>query len=156
MNCQLRFIDEISEENIWINDKLQYAMRKYRYYKKKILVGIRRKNNQHVGYPLNNDEIKPGDIVRIRLKHEIKRTLDRSGKIGGCSFLKNQYEYCGKRYKVFKRINYFFDEKSQRILKSNSLFLLEACNCNGDTAYVKPCGRNCFIYWHKNWLEKVI
>jgi hypothetical protein len=154
MNCQLRYLDGIGEKNTWFNDKLQYFMRKYRYYKKRILVSLRLRNIRHDNSQLNQDEIKPGDIVRIRSKPEIKQTLDWYGKIRGCSFLKNQYSFCGEKHKVFKRVDYFFDESRQKMLKSSNLFFLEDVYCNGNSAYLKPCDRNCFHYWHKNWLEK--
>jgi hypothetical protein len=155
MNCQSKLIDEIGEENNWFDDKRQYIMRKFRFYRKKILVRLRPAGAPPGTLSLNHDEIKPGDIVRVLSKPEIERTLGRNGKIGGCSFLKNQYGYCGNKYKVFKKIDYFFDEKSQKMVKSNDLFLLEACYCNGISAYLKPCGRNCLYYWHKHWLAKL-
>jgi hypothetical protein len=155
MNCQLRLIDEIGEENTWLNDKLQYLMRKYRYYRKKILVHLKSANIQPANTALSQREINPGDIVRVLSKSEVRGTLGRNGKIKGCSFLKNQYDFCDNKYKVFKKVNYFFDETRQRMLKSNDLFYLEGCYCDGRSAYLKPCKRNCFHYWHRNWLEKV-
>jgi hypothetical protein len=154
MNCQLQNLDEICEKNTWFVDKLQYYMRKYRYYKKRIIVHLR-SINPRSSSPPNQDEIKPGDIVRIRSTAEVKQTLDRFGKIKGCSFLKNQYAFCGKKCKVFKKVDYFFDESRQKMLKSSNLYFLEGVYCNGNSAYLKPCDRNCFHYWHKNWLEKI-
>jgi hypothetical protein len=155
MNCQLKLIDEIGGENNWFSDKLQYFMRKFRFYRKKILVRLRPAGISPGIPSLGQCEINAGDIVRVLSKPEIVRTLGRNGKIKGCSFLKNQYDFCDKEFKVFKKVNYFFDESRQQMLKSNNLFYLEGCYCDGRSAYLKPCQRNCFHYWHKNWLEKV-
>ena len=155
MNCQLLALDELGERNNLLKDRLQYLMRKYRYYRKRLLVSLRSQNPQSDGSPTSAIEIHPGDMVRVRSKAEIRRTLDRNGKIKGCSFLKNQYDFCDKEFRVFKRVEYFFDETRQRMLKSNNLFYLEDAYCDGRSAYLKPCDRNCFHYWHKSWLEKV-
>lgn len=155
MNCQLRLVDEIGEENTWCNDKLQYLMRKFRFYRKKILIRLRPANVQADNSLSGQGEIRPGDIVRVLSKTGVRGTLGRNGKIRGCSFLKNQFDFCDKEYKVYKKVNYFFDESRQQMLKSNNLFYLEGCYCDGRSAYLKPCERNCFHYWHKNWLEKV-
>lgn len=155
MNCQLQYLSEIGEKNTWFNDKLQIIMRKYRFYRKKIIVSLKSKKVQNAFSPVIQDEFKPGDTVRIKSEAEINKTLDRYGKIRGCSFLKNQYAFCGKEYKVFKKVDYFFDESRQKMLKSSNLFFLEGVYCNGNSAYLKPCDRNCFHYWHRNWLERV-
>jgi hypothetical protein len=155
MNCQLQFIDGIGEKNSWFNDKLQYWMRKYRYIKKRIRVKLRSGKASYPNSQLIQDEFKPGDLVRVRSKAEIKHSLDKYGKIRGCSFLNNQYGFCDKKFKVFKKVDYFFDETRQKMLKTGSLYFLEGCYCDGKSAYLKPCDRNCFHYWHSRWLEKV-
>jgi len=155
MNCQLKFLDENSEKNTWFSDKLQYSMRKYRYYRKKILVTLRSIKSRSASSQINQDEINEGDIVKVLSKTEIKNTLDRFGKIRGCSFLKGMYDDCDKQFKVYKKLEYFFDETRQRMLKSNSLYFLEGSYCDGRSAYLKPCDRHCFYFWHKNWLKKL-
>jgi hypothetical protein len=65
------------------------------------------------------------------------------------------YEYCGKEYKVIKKVDYFFDETKQKMCKCNGIFLLDGAYCTGKTAYLALCGRNCFYFWQASWLKKV-
>jgi hypothetical protein len=155
MNCQLQFIDEIAEKNSWFNDKLQYSIRKFRYFKRRIILGLQSAKPTNKSSQLIQDEIKPGDIVSVRSKAEIKGTLDRWRKTRGCTFQNGMYAHCGKEYRVLKKVDHFFDESKQKFCKCNNIYLLEGSYCNGSTAYLKPCDRNCFYFWQTSWLEKV-
>lgn len=153
--CQLQYIDEIGQKNSWFNDKLQYSIRKLRWYKKTISRNRHRPHNAGTIPYLSPDEIQPGDLVRIRSKAEIEQTLDGLRKTRGCTFQTAMYNHCGKQYRVFKKVNYFFDEAKQKTCKCNGIFLLEGTYCNGKTAYLRPCARNCFYFWQVSWLEKI-
>lgn len=154
MSCQLLTIDGIGEKNSFLTDRLQYLIRKYRYYRKRIVVRLRSERTYSSTPVTEPGEIKPGDMVRVLSKDEIRHTLDRRGKVGGCSFLQNQYDFCGQEFRVFKRVDFFFDETRQKMLRSKNLFYLEGAYCDGRSAYLKPCDRHCFHYWHRNWLER--
>jgi hypothetical protein len=156
MNCQLQNYDELVKRNSWIDDTLQSLIRKYRHNRKKILISLGLLNAGQTDSDINLEEINAGDTVRVRSKAEIKSTLNRYGKIRGCSFLKEMYKDCGKEFKVYKKLEYFWDESRQKMLRTNGIFLLEDSYCTGKSAYLKPCNRNCFYFWHKNWLEKVV
>ena len=153
--CQLQYVDEMGEKNTWLNDKVQFSIRKFRWYRKRILQSLHRVENTSNISQLNQAQIQPGDTVRVRSKPEIKRTLNRFRKTRGCTFQLGMYEHCGKEYKVLKKVSYFFDEAKQKMCKCNDIFLLEGACCTGKTAYLAPCGRNCFFFWQSSWLEKV-
>jgi hypothetical protein len=155
MNCQLQCIDEICEENTWLDEILQYPIIIYRlsiHVWKRILPGAK---TTYSNLLPNQDNIKPGDTIRIRSKAEIKRTLDRFNRTRGCAFQNRMYPYCGKECKVFKKVDYFFDESRRKFCKCNNIFLLEGCHCDGSTTPLKACDRNCFYFWHASWLEKI-
>jgi hypothetical protein len=153
--CQLQYIDEMSEKNSWFNDKLQYLIRKFRWYKKRIRQSLR-SSSETGGIPqLNQDGINEGDTVRVLSREQIERVLDRSRKTRGCTFQVGMYEYCGKEYSVARKVNYFFDEARQKMCRCRDIFLLDGVYCSGKTAYLAPCGRNCYFFWHANWLKKV-
>ena len=86
---------------------------------------------------------------------EIKGTLDRFRKTRGCTFQDRMYECCGKEFRVCEKVDYFFDEAKQKFCKCKNIFLLEGSYCNGKTAYLRPCERNCFYFWNINWIEKL-
>jgi hypothetical protein len=153
--CQLQYLDEIGQKNTWINDKLQYSIRKFRYYKRRMKqIGRAAKGlaqNPASGVP----DIQPGDLVRIASAAEIRRTLDRNRKTGGCTFQIGMYDHCGKEYRVLKKVEYFFDETKQKLCKCKNIYLLEGSCCTGTTAYLEVCDRNCFFFWHARWLHRV-
>ena len=101
--CQLQFIDEIGQKNTWLNEKLQYSIRKLRWYKKKSSLGLQAVKNASGISQANQDQIQPGDLVRARSEAEINQTLNRVRKTKGCTFQKGMYNHCGKEYKVFKK-----------------------------------------------------
>ena len=153
--CQLQFIDEIGHKNSWLNEKLQYSIRKLRWYKKKLSLSLRAVSNTSRISQLNPEQIEVGDLVRVRSENEIKQTLNRLRKTRGCTFQKEMYNHCGKEYKVFKKVDHFFDEAMQEMRKCNNVFLLEGSYCSGSTAYLRKCARNCFYFWQISWLEKI-
>jgi hypothetical protein len=153
--CQLQYLDEMGQKNNWLNDKLQYLVRKFRWYKKRISQNLRSVNNTGHIFQLNQCQIRPGDIVCVLSKEEISHVLDRFRRTRGCTFQVGMYEYCGKEYKVLKKVDYFYDEAKQKMCKCNGIFLLDGSSCTGKTAYLAPCGRNCFFFWQASWLKRV-
>jgi hypothetical protein len=152
--CQSQYIEEIGKKNTWFNEKLQYSIRKYRYYKRAIA------RNLHLVTDGENaqilpDQIQPGDVVRVRSKEGINKTLNRFRNTRGCTFFPEMYRYCGQEYKVLKKVEHFFDEANHKMLKCNGIFLLENSYCQGTVIYVGECNRNCLLFWHVSWLEKV-
>jgi hypothetical protein len=67
-------------------------------------------------------------------------------------------KYCGGTYEVFKRIELFFDERSQRMLKLSNVVILKDVYCdtqlNPDYDW-SGCQRMCFLFWKEAWLERV-
>ena len=155
--CQLEFIDEIGQENSWLQSKWQSFITWYSVHMRLPRIGIaasiRDSSDCRTGdktSPLNHDQIEPGDMVRIRSKDEIQKTLDGSGRTRGCLFTQAMYGHCGKEYRVFKRVDHFFDETRRRMCKCNNLFLLEGAHCSRTT-----CDRSCYYFWHASWLQKL-
>ena len=48
-------------------------------------------------------KLRAGDWVEVRSKEEILRTLDATGRLDGLPFMPQMFQYCGQRFKVFKR-----------------------------------------------------
>ena len=47
--------------------------------------------------------LRSGDWVEVRSKAEILRSLDNSGRLEKLPFTPQMFEYCGQRFKVYKR-----------------------------------------------------
>jgi hypothetical protein len=163
MSCQLTRIQDIAERNNCLDDLVQFRVRLLRtskrklvFYIKSVLSALKLRKRSSGGTLYESQDIQEGDIVRVRPKENIKRELDDAGKYKGCWFIDEQYEYCGKEFKIAKKVNCFFDEAKQKIVKCSNMFFLEGVLCSGrQRLYSVSCDRNCFFFWHTAWLEKV-
>ena len=163
MSCQLTLIQHIAKKNSWLNHCLQYRVRLLRTSKRKVvflmkrllsILKIRKRSGNGILYESQN--IKEGDMVCVRPKDEIQNELDDAGKYKGCWFIDEQYDYCGKEFRIAKRVDYFFDEAKQKMVKCKNMFFLEGVLCSGrQRLYSVSCDRNCFLFWHIAWLEKI-
>ena len=78
-------------------------------------------------------------------------------RIGSYFFMDKMYEFCNKKYKVLKEIDSFYKEASKKMVKCKNIVILEGVTCNGSQRlYLKKCDRNCFLFWLKAWLGKMI
>jgi len=104
--------------------------------------------------PLPLHGIERGDFVRVRSKKEIRGTLNWWNQTKGCAFTEEMWEYCGTVHCVFKRVDYFLDERDMGLKRCKRLVLLEGVHCKG-TRDFGECDRNCFFFWRDEWLERV-
>jgi len=97
-------------------------------------------------------DLKPGEMIEVKTLPEILKTLDNQGKQRGLTFTPEMRRHCGKRFRVYKRLELMFDEyhKSQRRVRNT--VLLEGVVCEGAGL---GCDRSCFLYWREAWLRRV-
>jgi len=100
------------------------------------------------------ETLRPGDLVRVRSREEIRATLDHWNQRRGCAFLDEMWAYCGTQQRVFKRVERFLDERDYITKHCKGIVLLEGLICEG-TKHFGPCDRSCFYFWRKEWLEKI-
>jgi len=95
-----------------------------------------------------------GDWVEVRLAKEIFSTLDQHGKLKGLSFTPEMVKFCGKRFKVYKRLENIILESTGELRRIKSpTVLLEGVFCDGE-AHGK-CDRSCFCFWREDWLRRI-
>lgn len=95
-----------------------------------------------------------GDWVEIRSKDEILRTLDKRGQLEGLPFMPQMFDYCGQRFKVYKRAHKTCDTVNDyKGRRMNAAIHLEGMRCDG-RAY-GGCDAGCLIYWKEAWLKKI-
>jgi hypothetical protein len=98
--------------------------------------------------------LKPGELVRVRSKEEIMKTLDRNLKNRGMGFDAEMLRFCGRTARVARRIDHIVDERTGRMLHmKNPCIVLEGIVCEG--AYNGNCPRAITAYWREIWLERV-
>jgi hypothetical protein len=100
------------------------------------------------------NRLRAGDWIEVRSKEEILRTLDKQGRLDGMPFMPQMFEYCGKRFKVYKRahktcdtIAFNWDSPGRSVAGGIHLDL----RCDG-TAY-GGCQATCLIFWKEQWLK---
>ncbi len=98
---------------------------------------------------------KKGDLVEVKSFEEIFETLDKEGRHRGLSFTKEMIQFCGKQFKVFKRLERIVLESTgeMRIMRTPTI-LLEGVFCDGSAH--GNCDRSCFAFWRDVWLKPVI
>ena len=114
-------------------------------------VGTRAKNAVHLQDVAG---LNPGDLVRIRPKAEIKRTLDGWKRFEGCQFMDEMAAHCGKNAKVMKKVKVILDERIMKLKKCKNMVMLEGSICNGSWPFGE-CDRSCYFMWKEAWLEKI-
>src|SRR5918992_236201 len=98
--------------------------------------------------------LQPGDLVRIKSKDEIVKTLDRTGHNRGLSFDSEQVKYCGRTARVRSRVQKLLDEETGKMVHIKSdCIILEGVTCTSD--YSRLCPRGIYPYWREIWLEKI-
>jgi len=98
--------------------------------------------------------LAPGDRVRVRALQEITQTLDDSGRCHGCAFLAPMGGFCGREFRVLRRVERFFDERRWRMLRCQNVVLLERVHCDGSGhPATRGCDRMCYFFWRTEWLE---
>jgi hypothetical protein len=98
--------------------------------------------------------LQPGELVRIKSKAEIERTLNRKNRNRGLSFDGNMSPYCGRTARVRATVTKIIDERTGEMTHfSNECVLLEGVVCTGD--YMQFCPRRIYPYWRELWLERV-
>lgn len=93
----------------------------------------------------------PGDVVRVRSRHEIDGMLDSKHKLHGLSFMPGMRAFCGKEYRVLKRVRQIQIESTGEVRQLKNTVLLEGVTCCGS---IVECDRSCYYFWREEWLEK--
>ena len=104
--------------------------------------------------PLN---LQPGELVRVKSKEEIAKTLTPDGRNKGLWFDREMMPYCGGVYRVRQRIERFINERDGKLMVlKNQPVTLDGVVCSGDRSICRwLCPRAIYPYWRECWLERV-
>lgn len=104
-----------------------------------------------VGSVLN---LRVGDFVEVKGQGEILATLDNAGTYEALPFMPEMLPYCGKRFRVYKRVEKVcdtIDKTGMRRMKD--AVLLAEVRCDGHSH--GGCDAGCMIIWKEAWLKKI-
>lgn len=97
--------------------------------------------------------LRAGDWVEVRSKEEILRTLDGNGRFENLPFMPQMFDYCGRRFRVYKRAHKTCDTVNctgGRWLPDG--LHLENLRCDGQ-AY-GGCQAACLMFWKEAWVKQ--
>src|SRR5258706_11513148 len=97
--------------------------------------------------------LRPGEWVRVRTKDEILQTLDRRNRNRGLWFDREMLRYCGRRFRVLRRVDRLIEEKSGRLVQVKTpCLILGGVTARGEFYRFNP--QNDYILWREIWLER--
>ena len=105
-----------------------------------------------------NEQLQAGDWVEVRAPREIADTLDANGTLDGLPFMPEMIEYCGRRFRVHRRVEKTCVEVTSgrydfREFPQNDAVLLDGLRCSGSDH--GGCQRVCSLFWKTAWLRRV-
>lgn len=104
--------------------------------------------------PTGHTDLQPGELVRIKSKEEILKTLNKNLLNRGLGFEEEMARYCGREARVLRRVDRCIDEKTGKLLRmKNPCIVLEDTICAG--AYNVNCPRSIYAFWREIWLERI-
>ncbi len=99
-------------------------------------------------------DLRAGDLVEVRSREEILATLDPYARLDALPFMPEMFQYCGNRYRVFKRADKtcdtITDTGTRRLFNTVHL---EGLRCDGRAH--GGCQALCFLFWKEAWLRRV-
>jgi hypothetical protein len=100
--------------------------------------------------------LRPGEVVEVRSKAEIERTLSRQSKNRGLWFDLEMVPYCGGRFRVARVVERIIDEKTGRMLHfRNDCVVLDGVTCRAWFSRKRLfCPRSITPYWREIWLRR--
>jgi hypothetical protein len=104
--------------------------------------------------PKETLDLQPGELVEIKSKEEIVRTLDVLNSNRGLRFDVEMLRYCGRRARVLRRVDRIIDERTGKMLRfASDCIILDQVVCTAD--YHQYCPRATYPYWREIWLKRV-
>ena len=97
--------------------------------------------------------LRSGDLVEVKSEEEILATLDENKKNKGLLWMIGMRRFCGKKVRVYKRLERILLESTGEHRQLKNTVLLEDAVCDG--LAFGGCDRSCFHYWRECWLRRV-
>jgi hypothetical protein len=97
--------------------------------------------------------LRPGELVEVRSLEDILATLDERGTSGGLPFMPEMAAFCGRRLRVFRRVDKINDWVGHTGLRRpRDTVMLERLSCTG--MHHGGCQANCQLRWNEAWLKR--
>jgi hypothetical protein len=93
------------------------------------------------------------DWVEVRSRDEILRTLDENGRLDGLPFMPQMFEYCSKKFQIYKRAHKTCDAPGTLggLKLPQGIHLEHRCDGRAHGG----CQAGCLLFWKEAWLRPV-
>jgi hypothetical protein len=107
--------------------------------------------------PAETLNLQPGELVRVKAHEEILKTVDASGRNRGMYWDAELVPYCGKTYRVLRRVSKVIDEKTSKMVEmKNPCIVLDNVVCQARYSSCRMlCPKAMYPFWREIWLERV-
>lgn len=92
-----------------------------------------------------------GQWVEVRSPGEVFATLDAAGKLDGLPFQPEMLQFCGQRFRVFRRAEKVFLDHHYYVARLDDTVLLDGPRCCGRAH--GGCQMRCLLLWKEAWLK---
>jgi hypothetical protein len=107
--------------------------------------------------PTASLNLQPGDLVRVKSRDEILKTVNTDNKNRGLWWDAELAPYCGGTYRVLNRVTNALDERTGKMqVMKTPCIILDTVVCGARYSACRMfCPRNTYAYWREIWLERV-
>jgi len=102
-------------------------------------------------------DLQVGELVRVKSREEIIKTLTPKGTTSGLRFDHEMFAYCGRSFRVRARIRRCIHEVKRVMVElKTEAVILEGAACEGDCNPARWfCPRGIYPFWRECWLERM-
>ena len=107
--------------------------------------------------PVSTLDLQPGELVQVKPLEEIVQTINRFQKNRGLWFDVEMVPFCGKTFRVLRRVETMINEKNGELMKlPGDCIILEGVVCSGCLSRERLfCPRAIYPFWREIWLKRV-
>ena len=100
--------------------------------------------------------LRPGELVQVRSKDEIMRTINADRRNRGLAFDVEMFPYCGRTFRVLRRVERIINDRTGAMMRiPNACLILDGVTCSGCLSRNRLfCPRSIYPYWHEIWLKR--
>ncbi len=101
--------------------------------------------------------LQPGELVRVKSHEEILKTVTLYNMNRGMTWDAELVPYCGKEFRVLKRVTKIIDERSAKMIEmKTACIILDNVVCQARYSDHRMfCPKAMYPYWREIWLERV-
>jgi hypothetical protein len=107
--------------------------------------------------PVETLNLQPGELVQIKSHDEILKTLNFSSRNRGLYWDAEEVPYCGKTYRVLKRVTKIINERTGVMQEMKTpCVILDSVICESRYSECRLfCPRSIYSYWREIWLKRI-